>query len=199
MFLSLVTGFGIGIGLIVAIGAQNAWVLSKSMRGEHPWVIAAVCCSIDAALITLGVYSIDRLQQFLPSLVPVMTWLGILLLSWLAIQAFRRAWAGTGGLMAAGQAAPGSGWQLAGQAMAISLLNPHVYLDTVVLVGSVGAQQTHADSFVIGAALASAVWFFSLAGFGRHLGPRLQSVRAWRVFDLVIGMIMVLVAVSLAR
>lgn len=199
MFLSFITGFGIGIGLIVAIGAQNAWVLSKSMRGEHPWVIAAVCCSIDAVLITLGVYSIDRLQQFLPGLVPVMTWLGILLLSWLAIQAFRRAWTGTGGLMASGRASAGSGWRLAGQAMAISLLNPHVYLDTVVLVGSVGAQQSHAHGFVTGATLASVVWFFALAGFGRYLGPRLQSVRAWRVFDLVIGMIMVLVALSLAR
>ena len=197
MFLSFITGFGIAIGLIVAIGAQNAWVLSKSMRGEHPWVIAAVCCSIDALLITLGVYSIDRLQQLIPGLVPVMTWLGVLLLCWLAGQAFWRVWLGTSGLVVTGQASLANGWQLAGQAMAISLLNPHVYLDTVVLIGSVGAQQAYTHSFVIGAALASTVWFFSLAGFGRYLGPRLQSVRAWRVFDAIIGVIMLLVAVSL--
>ncbi|MHA7879021.1 MAG: LysE/ArgO family amino acid transporter [Saccharospirillum sp.] len=197
MLLSFVTGFGIAIGLIVAIGAQNAWVLSKSMRGEHPWIIATVCCSIDAVLITLGVYSIDRLQQWIPALVPVMTWLGVLLLCWLAGQAFWRAWWGTSGLVITAQGSLANGWQLAGQAMAISLLNPHVYLDTVVLIGSVGAQQAMPASFVVGAAMASTVWFFSLSGFGRYLSPKLQSVRAWRVFDAVIGVIMVLVATSL--
>ncbi|MEX0623442.1 LysE/ArgO family amino acid transporter [Saccharospirillum sp.] len=194
---SFVTGFGISIGLIVAIGAQNAWVLNKSMRGEHPAVVALVCCCIDALLITLGVYSVDWVQQRIPALVPVLTWLGISLLCWLAAQAFWRVWQGSEGLVVAGMTARVTKWQVAGQALAISLLNPHVYLDTVVLVGSVGAQQSYPGYFVIGAALASTTWFFGLTGFGRYLGPRLTSPTAWRWFDATVGSVMVLVAVSL--
>ncbi|WP_127560687.1 LysE/ArgO family amino acid transporter [Saccharospirillum alexandrii] len=194
---SFITGFGISIGLIVAIGAQNAWVLNKSMRGEHPAVVALVCCSIDALLITLGVYSVDWVQQRIPGLVPVLTWLGICLLCWLAAQAFWRVWHGSEGLRVAVAGAAVTKWQVAGQAMAISLLNPHVYLDTVVLVGSVGAQQSYPGYFVVGAAAASATWFFSLTGFGRYLGPKLRSPTAWRWFDATVGGVMVLVAVSL--
>ena len=194
---SFFTGFGISIGLIVAIGAQNAWVLNKSMRGEHPAVVALVCCSIDALLITLGVYSVDWVQQRIPALVPVLTWLGISLLCWLAAQAFWRVWQGSEGLSVAVTGAAVTKWQVAGQAMAISLLNPHVYLDTVVLVGSVGAQQSYPGYFVVGAAAASATWFFGLTGFGRYLGPKLKSPMAWRWFDATVGSVMVLVAVSL--
>lgn len=194
---SFFTGFGISIGLIVAIGAQNAWVLNKSMRGEHPAVVALVCCTIDALLITLGVYSVDWVQQRIPALVPVLTWLGISLLCWLAAQAFWRVWQGSEGLRVAVAGAAVTKWQVAGQAMAISLLNPHVYLDTVVLVGSVGAQQSYPGYFVVGAAAASATWFFSLTGFGRYLGPKLRSPTAWRWFDATVGGVMVLVAVSL--
>ena len=194
---SLLTGFGISLGLIVAIGAQNAWVLNKSMRREYPWVVAAICASIDATRITLGVYSIEARQKRLPTLVPVLTWLGIALLCWLGGQAFKRAWRGSSGLLTSPQRSVYNGWQIAGQAIAISLLNPHVYLDTVVLIGSVGIQQDNKVAFVMGAASASLLWFFSLAGFGRFLGPKLQSPRAWRIFDTLIGMIMLLVAVSL--
>lgn len=197
MVASFVTGFGISIGLIVAIGAQNAWVLNKSMRGEHPAVVALVCCCIDALLITLGVYSVDWVQQKIPALVPVLTWLGISLLCWLAAQAFWRVWQGSQGLLVTGATSGVSKWQVAGQAMAISLLNPHVYLDTVVLVGSVGAQQSDPGYFVIGAAAASTAWFFGLTGFGRYLGPRLTSPTAWRWFDATVGSVMVLVAMSL--
>lgn len=194
---SFITGFGISIGLIVAIGAQNAWVLNKSMRGEHPAVVALVCCSIDALLITLGVYSVNWVQQRIPALVPLLTWLGISLLCWLAAQAFWRVWQGSEGLRVAVAGPVVTKWQVAGQAMAISLLNPHVYLDTVVLVGSVGAQQSYPGYFVVGAAAASTIWFFCLTGFGRYLGPRLRSPTAWRWFDATIGGVMVLVAVSL--
>lgn len=194
---SLLTGFGISLGLIVAIGAQNAWVLNKSIRREHPWVVAAICASIDATLITLGVYSIESLQQQLPRLIPAMTWLGVALLCWLGGQAFKRAWQGNGGLLTSQQRGPHSVWKIAGQAAAISLLNPHVYLDTVVLIGSVGVQQSNPTAFVVGAGSASILWFFSLAAFGRLLGPKLQSPRAWRIFDTLIGIIMLLVALSL--
>lgn len=194
---SFLTGFGVAIGLIVAIGAQNAWVLSKSLRGEHPAVIAVVCFTIDAALITLGVFGLNTVQAWLPGLVPLLTWLGIALLCWLAAQSFWRAWQGTGGLLAAGAGERGSAWRLAGQAMVISLVNPHVYLDTVVLVGSVGAQQTQPGLYAIGASLASVVWFSGLAGLGRSLGGWLSSPLHWRVFDALIGLVMVTVAITL--
>lgn len=195
--LSFITGFGVAIGLIVAIGAQNAWVLSKSMRGEHPAVVASVCFSIDAALITFGVFGISTVQAWLPGLVPVLTWLGIGLLCWLAAQSFWRAWQGNGGLQGAVAGPEGSAWRMVGQAMVISLVNPHVYLDTVVLIGSVGAQQAQPIMFVLGASLASVTWFSGLAGLGQRLGGWLSSPLHWRAFDLGIGCIMMLVAVSL--
>lgn len=194
---SFFTGFGVALGLIVAIGAQNAWVMSKSMRGEHPAVIAVVCFSIDAALITLGVYGLGTIQRLVPPLVPVLTWLGVLLLGWLAMQAYWRAWHGTGGLRAEGNTGAASAWRLAGQAAAISLLNPHVYLDTVVLVGSVGVQQAQPLLFVAGATLASVTWFSLLAGLSRRLGGWLSSPAHWRWFDGIIGTLMAAVAVSL--
>ncbi|WP_218563962.1 LysE/ArgO family amino acid transporter [Marinospirillum perlucidum] len=197
MLISFFTGLGVALGLIVAIGAQNAWVLNKSMRGEHPWVLAVVCSSLDAILVSLGVFSMEAIQAWMPALVPIMTFLGIALLLYLAIQAFWRAWQGSAGLVAETSGASVSAWHLALQALMISLLNPHVYLDTVVLIGSVGARQESAVWFVVGAGLASALWFSALTFLGRYLGPRLQSVRAWRIFDTLIGSIMLLVAASL--
>lgn len=195
--ISLLTGFGVALGLIVSIGAQNAWVMSKSLRGEHPAAIAVVCFSIDAALITLGVYGLGALQSFLPLLVPVLTWLGVLLLCWLAAQAYWRAWQGSGGLQTAVAGSDVSAWRVAGQAMVISLVNPHVYLDTVVLVGSVGVQQAQPGLFVLGASLASVIWFSSLTGLSHRLGHLLSSPARWRWFDGLMGTIMVVVAVSL--
>jgi len=194
---SLLTGFVVALGLIIAIGAQNAWVLSKSIRGEHPQVIAAVCITIDTSLIILGVYGLSIVQGYVPMLVPVLTWLGIGLLSWLAIGAFRRAWQGSSGLQAntAGPVASAGGIAL--QAMMISLLNPHVYLDTVILIGSVGAQQAVPALFVLGAAMASCFWFVSLTSMAGRLSRFLSSPTRWRWFDSVIGCLMLLVAASL--
>lgn len=194
---SLLTGFIVAISLIVAIGAQNAWVMGKSMRGEHPGVIAAVCVTLDTLLITLGVFGLSHVQSLIPGLVPVLTWVGVALLLWLASQSFYRAWAGSAGLLASGGPSGASALQLAGQAALISLVNPHVYLDTVVLIGSVGAQQAEPAAFVVGAAAASAVWFTLLTQGARKLGTLLKSPAHWRAFDLLIGSLLVLVALSL--
>lgn len=197
MLASFFTGFAVSIGLIVAIGAQNAWVLSRSLRGEHRWVLALVCAGVDAILIVTGVFGLDRVQRLLPALVPVLTWLGVGLLLYLAAQSLLRAWQGTSVLVASSTVAATGAWVLAGQALAISLLNPHVYLDTVVLIGSVGAQQPAPGWYALGAALASLSWFSALAGLGRYLQQWLRSPWHWRCFDAVIGGVMVLVAVSL--
>lgn len=197
MLPSVLTGFAVSLGLIVAIGAQNAWVLSRSLRGEHRLVIALVCAGVDAVLIATGVFALDRVQLWLPGLVPVLTWLGVGLLLFLASQSFRRAWQGSSGLEASQTGRVQSRWAVAGQALAISLLNPHVYLDTVVLIGSVGAQQPSPGFYVLGAATASLVWFSVLAGLGRYLQLWLRSAWHWRCFDAGIGVVMVVVAWSL--
>ncbi|PTY35899.1 hypothetical protein BGP77_00800 [Saccharospirillum sp. MSK14-1] len=197
MLSSIMTGFAVSLGLIVAIGAQNAWVLSRSLRGEHRWVLALVCAGVDAVLIVTGVFGLESVQRLVPALVPVLTWLGVGLLLYLAAQSLLRAWQGSSVLQAGPAASAVGAWTLAGQALAISLLNPHVYLDTVVLIGSVGAQQTSPGLYALGASLASLCWFTALAGSGRYLQQWLRSPWHWRCFDAVIGGVMVLVAVSL--
>ncbi|MDO6681676.1 LysE family transporter [Oceanobacter sp. 5_MG-2023] len=192
-----ITGFAITTGLIVAIGAQNAWVLQKSLRGENPWTIASVCTLLDALLVSVGVFGLDYIQSLLPSLVPVLTWLGIALLLWLALQAFGRALQGGNSLVAAAASEPVSPWRSAGQVMALSLINPHVYLDTVVLIGSVGAQQSHPGLFVVGAACGSASWFILLVAGAKKLRPHLSSPYHWQVLDVITGVILLLVALTL--
>lgn len=189
----------VAFGLIVAIGAQNAWVLNKSLKGEHPWVITSVCVTIDATLITLGVFTISTIQKMIPPLIPAITLMGVGLLVWLSAQAFYRAWQGGASLVTSEGVALGSPWRSAGQALAISLLNPHVYLDTVILIGSVGAQQMHPGWFVVGAASASAAWFFSLAAGAKLLRPKLTQPKHWQVLDSVTGACLALVAVLLAQ
>ncbi|GGY49043.1 transporter [Bacterioplanes sanyensis] len=195
---TILTGYAVTISLIVAVGAQNTWVLNKALRNQHPWTVAAVCIAIDISLVSLGVFGLDYIQQIIPGLVPVLTWLGIALLIYLALQAFFRAWQGDGdGLVAAGAEPLGSAWRTAGQALAISLINPHVYLDTVVLIGSVGAQQSAPALFMLGAGSASATWFILLVAGAKKLRTCLTSARHWRVMDTVTGCILLLVAMSL--
>ncbi len=159
------TGYIVALGLIVAIGAQNAWVLSQSMRGNHRMVIALVCILCDAILITLGVYGVNQLKVLIPPLIPLLSWMGVALLLWLAFNAAQRAVKGTGGLQAAKPVRVQNAWQVGVTALAITLLNPHVYLHTVILIGSVGAAQGDKLAFVLGASFASLTWFTMLTGF----------------------------------
>ncbi|MFC4655892.1 MULTISPECIES: LysE/ArgO family amino acid transporter [Rheinheimera] len=193
---SLGIGFGVGLGLIVAIGAQNIWVLSQSMAGANRLVIAAVCILCDALLIVLGISSIALVQQWLPPLVPVLTWAGVALLLYLAFGAAKRAWQGQGRLQAE-QIQPDPWQKTMATAFAITLLNPHVYLDTVVLIGSVGNQQQSPFWFGVGAVLASVVWFCSLTGFAPKLNVLLNSPQRWRCFDGVIALVMTAIALRL--
>ncbi|WP_337881305.1 LysE family transporter [Rheinheimera sp.] len=194
---SIGIGFGVGLGLIVAIGAQNIWVLSQSMAGANRLVIAAVCILCDALLIVVGISSIALVQHWLPPLVPVLTWAGVALLLYLAFGAARRAWLGQGRLQAE-QVKPDPWPKTMVTAFAITLLNPHVYLDTVVLIGSVGNQQSSPFWFGVGAVLASVVWFSSLTGFAPKLNVLLNSPLRWRCFDALIAVVMTAIALRLA-
>lgn len=196
--LSFFTGFTVGLSLIVAIGAQNIWVLSQSMAGANRLVIAVVCILCDAALIVTGVYSVQLIQQWLPPLVPVLTWAGVVMLLWLAFGAAQRAWQGQGALLANSTVQVHSWQKTALTALAITLLNPHVYLDTVVLIGSVGSAQSEPFCFTLGACLASLCWFSALTGLAPRLKIWLSSALRWRLFDSLVALVLSVIALKLA-
>lgn len=194
---SAVQGLMLGLSLIVAIGAQNIWVLSQSMAGANRLAIALACIGCDAGLILLGVYGASEVQAALPGLLPVLTLAGIAMLLYLAYQAAHRAYRGASGLQLATVTASHWGHTLL-TAIAISLLNPHVYLDTVVLLGSIGAMQPSPPAFAIGACLASLLWFGGLTAFAPRLKQWLSSPTRWRVFDASIAVILCGIAMQLA-
>jgi L-lysine exporter family protein LysE/ArgO len=195
---SFFTGFSVGLSLIVAIGGQNIWVLSQSMAGANRLVIATVCIVCDALLIVAGVSSIATLQQWIPPLVPLLTVAGVLMLLYLAYGAAKRAWQGNSGLQTDGQVQLQSSGKTALTALAITLLNPHVYLDTVVLLGSLGNAQPSPFWFTVGACLASFCWFSALTGFAPKLKLLLSSPLRWRLFDGSVALLLSLIAVKLA-
>ena len=190
-------GFGLGLSLIVAIGAQNAFVLRQGLRREHVFWICLVCSLSDALLIGAGVAGFGALTARVVWLEPVMTWGGAAFLLVYGAMAFRNAWRGGEVLEAAGQ-----GGQSLGRALATCLLltwgNPHVYLDTLVLMGAVSAPYDKLG-FAAGGMSASLVFFFSLGYGARLLAPLFARPVAWRVLDILVGLVMWSVAFSLLR
>ena len=194
--MSFISGIFLGLSLIIAIGAQNIWVLSQSMAGANRIAVAGVCIICDVSLILVGVYSANELQQFLPQFMPWFTWGGIALLSYLAFGSLLRAIKGTSG-MKLNKVSIATWWQTMLTGFAISLLNPHVYLDTVLLLGSVGALQPNPTLFAIGACLGSIIWFTALVSFSPKLKVLLSSPMRWRIFDGTIAVILSVVAIQL--
>ncbi len=183
-------GWLMGAGLILAIGAQNALVLRQGLRREHVGAVVAVCTLSDWLLIALGVFGLGALIQAQPVLLEVFRFGGAAFLLGYAVLAARRAWRPATGLKAAGAGA--SLGATVSAALAFTYLNPHVYLDTVVLLGGLGARQPPElrSAFAAGAALASAMWF-GLLGFGAAAAaPKLQSPATWRVVDGLVALLM---------
>ena len=194
------TGFALGGTLIIAIGAQNAFVLRQGLRREHVGAVVAFCAGADVLLMTAGVAGVGAALQAAPALALVLTLGGVLFLLAYGALALSRA-LHPKALAAAADHAPMSLRSALLQAAAFTLLNPHVYLDTVVLVGAVGAQQPAAErmEFLFGAGLASVLWFSAL-GFGaRLLAPWFAQARSWRILDGVVGVTMLLLAAALWR
>jgi L-lysine exporter family protein LysE/ArgO len=191
------TGFALGATLIVAIGAQNAFVLRQGLRREHVGAIVLFCAVADALLMAAGVAGIGGLLQAAPWLRSAMTLGGALFLAGYGARALQRALRPSA-LQAATSAGGGRGAAL-WQAAAFTLLNPHVYLDTVLLVGAVGSAQPAAARpvFVAGAASASALWFSALGYGARWLAPWFADPRAWRWLDGGIGLTMLGLAAAL--
>ena len=194
MLTAAVAGFLLGGSLIVAIGAQNAFVIRQGVSGHHVFWICLFCAASDALLIWSGVFGLGALVKALPAFVPVMTYGGAAFLAWYGSVALRRALSPAALRDNADDA--GSLTAALSACAAFTFLNPHVYLDTVILVGSI-ANARHAGEqlpFAGGASLASLVWFF-LIGYGaRALRPWLAQPRVWRVIDFTIAAIMFLLA-----
>ncbi len=197
--LSFFAGLGLGLSLIIAIGAQNVFVLRQGIRREHVLVVVVICALSDAVLIATGVAGLGFLLETVPWLVDAARVLGAAVLLTYGLLAARRAWRGDETLHPSGDEKR-SGRLVTAIAIAFALtwLNPHVYLDTVLMLGSIAA--THGDArwlFAAGAILASIVWFTAL-GFGaRGLARWLNTPRAWRILDAVIATVMIAIAVSL--
>lgn len=195
-----VQGLILSFGLIVAIGAQNAFVLRQGLRREHVGPVVLFCATADAVLITAGVMGMATALGENPVLAQLLAFVGAGFLAVYGFQALRRLRLDQGLRAAGDRAGLGRGAVLA-QAAAFTLLNPHVYLDTVLLVGSIGAQ--HAAGlrpwFVVGACTASVAWF-GLLGFGaRWLAPWFARPRAWQILDGLVGVTMLVLAALLLR
>ena len=193
-------GLVLSLGLIIAIGAQNAFVLRQGLRREHVVPVVAFCALADAALITAGVLGMAQALGRHPALAQAMALAGAVFLAWYGWQALQRARRASQLQAADGGAGLSRGAAMA-QAAAFTLLNPHVYLDTVLLVGSIGAQQPAGlqSWFIAGASTASLSWFTAL-GFGaRWLAPLFARPRAWQVLDALIGLTMWTLAILLLR
>jgi L-lysine exporter family protein LysE/ArgO len=199
-FAVFLQGWALSLGLTLAIGAQNAFVLRQGLRGEHVGVIVVFCAVADGALIAAGVLGMAQTFADRPGWAPTLALVGAIFLTVYGLQALRRARHSHPLRAASGTKALGRRAVVA-HAAAFTLLNPHVYLDTVLLVGSVGAQHPEPlrGWFVAGASTASAVWF-GLLGYGaRWLAPWLKRPRAWQMLDGLIGLTMLGLAALLAR
>jgi L-lysine exporter family protein LysE/ArgO len=195
---ALVAGLGLGLSLIVAIGAQNAFVLRQGLRAEHVVAVVAVCAISDIALIAGGVLGAGAAVVRLPWLLTVVCLAGAVFLAGYAVLAARRAVRPTALLTDTAGARTGLAVAV-GTCLALTWLNPHVYLDTVVLLGSLSG--TYGEQrwwFAAGAGIGSLLWFTGL-GFGaRLLRPVFARPAAWRVLDGVIALVMAALAASLA-
>lgn len=193
---SAVSGFVLGFSLILAIGAQNAFVLRQGLRREHVFAVCLTCAVSDAMLIAAGVAGFGTLAAKLPWFALVMRFGGAAFLIWYGFVSLRSAVRGGQALQAAG-GAPASLRKVLATVLAFTWLNPHVYLDTVVLIGSISSQASDQLAFGLGAGIASFVFFFSLGYGAGLLAPVFARSKAWQVLDAVIGVTMWTIAIKL--
>ncbi|MBS7663765.1 amino acid transporter [Pseudomonas lalucatii] len=196
MWQSYSNGLLVAIGLIMAIGTQNVFVLAQSLRREHHLQVALLCMLCDALLVSAGVFGLAAALSQSPLLLGIARWGGAAFLLWYASQALLRAWRPQA-LNASGQHVPRSLRRVLLATLAVTLLNPHVYLDTVLLIGSLGAQQPAPGAYALGAASASLIWFFALALGAAWLAPWLARPATWRLIDLGVAAMMLAIALQL--
>ena len=197
MISALVTGFASSFSLILAIGAQNSFVLRQGLTKTHVFAVCLFCAVADALLICLGVAGFGSIVTFAPWLPKTMAILGAIFLVVYGLLRFLAAYRGDYSLELSGQSAS-LGKSLAVLAY-LTFLNPHVYLDTMALLGAISTQFLGADkiAFAVAASAASFVFFFSLGYGARYLAPIMKNTRSWVVLDILIGIVMWLIALGL--
>ncbi|WBU51825.1 LysE/ArgO family amino acid transporter [Paracoccus sp. SCSIO 75233] len=188
-------GLGTGLSLIVAIGAQNAFVLRQGLLRSHVLPVVLFCAISDAILVSVGVFGAELLTQVAPWFTEAMRWGGAAFLILYGLRAAMSALKGGDALRVAGQAQ--AFWPTMAAVAAITWANPHVYLDTVVLLGAVSADFANKTAFAAGAISGSFLFFFSLGYGARLLAPVFARPRAWQILDLVIAFIMWSIALRL--
>ncbi len=198
--LPILQGFFLGASMIMAIGAQNAWVIKQGIARSHHLLVATVCVLCDVVLIVLGVYGAATLLSEHQLLMTAITIAGAAFLGWYGALSLKSALQPVGSMaLEAGQQQPLMKTLMA--TLALTLLNPHVYLDTVVVLGSVGAQFEGGErlAFTVGTVMASVVWFYGLAVGAAKLAPILSRPRVRRGIDLFICVVMWAIAGSLVN
>lgn len=192
------TGMMMSLSLIVAIGAQNAFVLRQGLRGEHVLAVCLACAVSDAILITVGVTSFRTVSDWLPWLEPVMRFGGTVFLIWYGAKSLLSALRSNEALAADASLPVTDLFRTLVACLAITWLNPHVYLDTVVLLGSVSTQfDDNQGSFAVGAVLGSFVFFFALGYGAIRLRPVFERPLAWRILETLIALVMWSIAFKL--
>ena len=191
------TGMGTSAGLIIAIGAQNAYLLTQSVRKNHHITIALICMFFDVLLITVGVAGVGAFLSSSPVLMKVAAWGGASFLFVYGLLSLKSAFSDNALKMM--NKSDDSLKKVVLTTLAVTVLNPHVYIDTVVLMGGISAQfeDTNRMMFGIGACLASVLWFYILAVAGVKLAPIFSKPITWRMLDVSVGTIMWAVAITL--
>ncbi|MCY1705454.1 LysE/ArgO family amino acid transporter [Pannonibacter sp. SL95] len=197
MLTAALSGLFLGLSLIIAIGAQNAFVLRQGLRREHVFVVCLTCALSDALLISLGVFALGTVTDLIPGIEPALRYGGAAFLLAYGLRSARSAMTGSSALTSGDGARQGLGATLA-TALAFTFLNPHVYLDTVLLIGSIASQYPGREAaFGAGAVTGSFLFFFSLGYGARLLAPVFARPNAWRVLDGVIAVVMIGLAIKL--
>lgn len=198
ILLSLLKGFSASSGLIIAIGAQNAFVIRQGLRRQHLLLTALMCSLIDAILIAFGVIGFGYYLSEYPFFIELTKYIAAIFLFCYGCISFRSAYRNHVIKKSGEDTAEASVKKIVISLLAFSLLNPHVYLDTVILLGSIASQQPEHEqmTFAFGAMAASFAWFFALTFGARFLAPFLQKENSWRIIDGLIGCTMWIIALN---
>lgn len=192
-------GLTLGAALILPLGPQNAFVMNQGIRRQYHLMIASLCAISDVVLICGGIFGGSALLMQSPWLLAIVTWGGVAFLLWYGWGALRTAMSSSVELASAEVMKQGR-WKIIATVLAVTWLNPHVYLDTFVVLGSLGGQLADEPKrwFALGTVSASILWFYGLALLAAWLAPRLRTAKAQRIINGVVGVVMWVIAVQLA-
>jgi len=193
-------GLVLGAAMILPLGPQNAFVMNQGIRRQYPLMVAGLCALSDLVLICAGIFGGSAVLMQSPWLMALVTWGGVAFLLWYGFGALKTAFSQQLELANAEVLKQGR-WRIIATMLAVTWLNPHVYLDTFVVLGSLGGQLAAEPKrwFALGTISASFIWFFGLALLAAWLAPRLRTARAQRIINVVVGVIMWFIAFQLAK